>query len=264
MSDSQKVLYGGKRVLRRLLLILLFLSLVGIPFASRYALQGQAAPLPPGTVSITGISVNVIPGNATVSGVATLSGDFTGTVTLIGQSHLPGDDQFNSTGGTATVTFAGTSSASYSLVLNPVSGANAYRVAVQASSPIINGLTTKSNSFEVPGLVVPTETSTSVPTSTSTATSTAVPTSTSTATRVSTATRTSVPQTTSTSTVVPPTGTASATVVAHEDDRGVIKISENGLFEPPSGGSNEPHVVCIFWVQGYHMEDSSGTLTITS
>src|SRR5436305_10694849 len=178
-----------------------------------YAVSSSQAAVQQG-VSITSIVVTSFPCNqTTATGTITFSGPYSGTVTLIATSHLPGASTFEPTGGTTTVTLTGQSSSTFSINVNLVPGANAYRVEVQsASDPNLGGLTTKGNSFNCTEFAtstpttVPTSTSTPVPTSTETAvptsTETSVPTETSTVTPTATETETSVPTSTPTSTSV--------------------------------------------------------------
>src|SRR5437870_3655810 len=44
---------------------------------------------------------------------------------------------------------------------------------------------------------------------------------------------------------------------------GTIKISESPDYQPPAGQSNEPHVTCPFWVQGYGFPVGSGWLSVS-
>src|SRR5438132_1653773 len=44
---------------------------------------------------------------------------------------------------------------------------------------------------------------------------------------------------------------------------GTIKISESPDYQPPAGQSNEPHVSCPFWVQGYKFPVGGGTLSVS-
>src|SRR5438067_464957 len=51
-----------------------------------------------------------------------------------------------------------------------------------------------------------------------------------------------------------------ATVTGATDNKpGTIKVHDNATADPEV--RNEPHVSCDFWVEGFNMEDSSGTLT---
>src|SRR5437588_5128155 len=44
---------------------------------------------------------------------------------------------------------------------------------------------------------------------------------------------------------------------------GTIKVSEDTAYQPPTGGSNEPHVTCPFWIQGYYFPGDHGTLSVS-
>ena len=54
-----------------------------------------------------------------------------------------------------------------------------------------------------------------------------------------------------------------ASLSSGSGNSGTIKISEDTAYQPPTGGSNEPHVTCPFWIQGYYFPGDHGTLSVT-
>jgi len=50
-----------------------------------------------------------------------------------------------------------------------------------------------------------------------------------------------------------------AAAATHDNNAGTIKIHDNATADPEV--RNEPHVSCDFWVEGFNMDDASGTLS---
>src|ERR671936_1154091 len=126
-------------------------SLLAIPLALFGVLTTPSAPgrVEATNASITAITIASFPcNNMTFTGTITFSDPYTGTVTLFVTSHLPGGSQFVQTGGQTTVSVSGTTSATFSVVANPVTGANSYRVEVLgASDPTLGNQTVKAISL---------------------------------------------------------------------------------------------------------------------
>src|SRR5665647_955452 len=89
----------------------------------------------PVTVSIEKIDLDVIcVGNNTVTGELKLSAKYKGSITLVVASHIPpagnpgGTSNWSRTGGEVTVNFDNENSATLSIPVTQVSGANSYRI----------------------------------------------------------------------------------------------------------------------------------------
>jgi hypothetical protein len=111
-------------------------------------LPGSTAHAAPAT-AIKSISVNnTCDATGGFTGVVTLDGTFTGNIVLKVTYHTPGSSSFLPTGDTTTVTFNGTSSATYAFqTLTQFPGANTYRIEVVDSGGL-GGATEKSNSVQ--------------------------------------------------------------------------------------------------------------------
>jgi hypothetical protein len=99
--------------------------------------------------SITAITVSSFPcGSMMLTGKVTFSAPYTGAVTLIVTSYLPGLSFWVQTGGQTTVRVPNTTSADFAVVANPVARANAYRVEVLgATGSSLSGQPTESTSL---------------------------------------------------------------------------------------------------------------------
>ena len=156
------------------LMLAAFAKLGGLGIEPRIASANAA-----GATAITSISISPTCGsNGGFTGSVNLNGTFTGTITVGLFYHEPGSPTWTYSGVSDSVTFNGTSSATYNLASFSIASANSYRVQILNAAGL-NGGTTKSAS--VPGCSPSTTTSTSTSTSTSSSTSSSTSISTSTA-----------------------------------------------------------------------------------